>query len=366
MTTRVEITVTPRRQPGRDRAKKKGSLKPSRSRDDLGRRRVSSGLINFYDLGYLKNTITGSFETIPFVHKESGSLLFGAGMTVDLTNAELEAGRDNSFLSVPADQWKTRFKHIGPTEGERYGLAISNGSELIALNASESLFSENGFQAPNGFLGAGELTVGAPFAFEEPFSGVAFKGAFRNRVTNTYNSNAQDIGPVDFRGTVDVFLAPRPIFNYFSGLVGNIAPAPARFYMLNYFYTIVPREKWLDPAHPLFGMQIFSNLFFQNPTMGLPGDLVAYNQIVTYLDFLKGLPQARMLFALEGDSAWGSGSIGMLPQAEMTPPQTGIAIGLMGYNMHGSGTSEFVFPTKPLVAVVVKGNSRFYVWGDTV
>lgn len=372
-TTKIEITVTPRKgDKKRKTSKPKGPVKPLRRRDDLGRRRITGGRINFYDLGYLKNLNTGLFQDIGFVHLDESHNVLDA--IPQLTNVEVQVNRDSLIFAVPNDSWTTRFKRILPAD-VGYKAELANDTTNLLLNQTNPEFTADGLNLPGGFLESSnvrfESSEVTSVAGDMPFYSIKFKGFERNRVTATYDMNAADTGPVGLSGKTDIFLMPRVCFAFIQGQVGNISPAPARFYLMNRFFMTPPRAKYLDPSHPLYGEVIINNSFDSSGETGDPTlDLAIYNSFLRYLNYQKSFFGARMFFrSSAGSPVWAPSSLSDLPQPEMVPPGIGLAIAFMIYNLVGAigNTNVFYeFPDKMLIAVVVKGASRYYIWSDTV
>lgn len=354
----IKINRRKRKKGGRSAEPDGSPIYGTRKKEYLARR-TQVGLINFYDMGHLKNVGTGIYEDVNCTFN-----IDPADSTPSMSNSDIQTVRDSVIFAIAEADWAARFRKIDPSDNGALTVGFLNDSTSIPLDETNpSLFTSDGLKLDSAFLSSALLAVYDTGTITMPFTEITFKGPGRNRVTTVYDEEAGDTGQISLAGATDVFLLPRMFFSKYLGHVHNTVPD--RYYVMNYFFTVPRRAKYFDPANPIYDpYSLVSNDAFNNdggPTGG-------YTIAEAYLNYQKSLYGSRM-FTSSDNVTWTAGILADLPQAEMTPPQSGSIIGTMEWitvTGNPAGVGGVTSPDKYLVAVVKRGAGKWYIWSDTV
>jgi hypothetical protein len=105
----------------------KGILRPRREAEYLARRRKTDLLINFYDLGQIKNS-GGDFIDLDFSIQPALTVTDHRISDIAvMTNLEALALNEKLF-EIPVEQWKDNYKKLSYEEAEKYGIDLYLGS----------------------------------------------------------------------------------------------------------------------------------------------------------------------------------------------------------------------------------------------
>lgn len=353
----------------------KGIINLREADEFLPRRLKKGGFINFYDLGHLLNPETGVYEDVPylisppvldyFVWEEPRRVI---GFFVDSMMAQLET----LIFNVPIADWKTRFKRITRENGVKYQYGLRGGQAnqdiddfSFGLKVTETEWTTEGLKLTTEQLSAERITLTSYYdnAIFNPnvFNGFQLKSYLRNgvlqrrnHITATYNPFAV-AAVFNPSSSMDVFLLPHVFLS--RGIAASPAGNQAEITetVLNYNYTIYPREVILNPLSPFYGEGFGIEQYRDSSRVTLEEAMLGVN-------FHKSLPQPRVFSHETEHNNQDPPSSAQRGLSDFPPSNYFNFATVFRSHIFEFGNSRLENPY--LLAVIGQNGSYFYVWSN--
>lgn len=389
---------------------------PEHKRPRGFRRAKKGGYINFYDLGYIFDDFQNKMATLPFIIKPIFQPNLQPSFPEFLNNivrgfiADDYLTRDQLIFNKDINEWETLFHRFNKEKGSLYNVQIFFGAptqtlEYFSLSQNEDKWTDEGLKVDATLVNQKDIRIlsGQEYKnvngvnteipithlFEDE---IIFKSyeyideddgqtyqVKRNHVTDTrfYSDPESNF---KFSAEMDIFLFPTPFiskgesrYEEFPGQVNS-----SRYKLLNYFYTIYPRNVVLNEDDE----QVGEGNYYHDKIYRNNGVLRTFNNTTTATeeDFylaLDGVNFARYNFG-EQPRAWQYGLnpyYGNNVLAESFPPPATI---FGNANVNNAFAPFFQtdfrpvdfrsyasdFNTPYLVAVIKQKDKFYYVWSN--
>lgn len=228
--------------------------------------RAASGYINFYDLGQLKDGVN-------WVDLDFGTMN-EAGGVIRFREVDWNALAD-LILGVPIEDWKTEYRKLEYTEGEKYGVDLrediggtieySVGRVDSRKNGTGTLITGNGW-TEKGLKIVPTPTLAESCAFVD-WGLFFFLELFDDdtgyvKITTTYDPTATSVIGFSLSRNANVYLMPRPVSMRATRL-GTTNSFGTESWQLVYPFRPLSREFWLERSN---GTDFLPNIFSYNET----------------------------------------------------------------------------------------------------
>lgn len=342
----------------------------------LPRRIIKEGLINFYDLGQIKFD-NGKFYDINFSNVRDVNLSGAGRYILILEDYQI---RDAFFLSIPVDEWKTKFRRFEKKDAYKYNLMFSggNGDDGFGTNfrsevIDDEIFTDKGVKVTGKNLSDYEIQI-----YNRDVGGydTNYFSSFHIRSNNVNELPKITIEPffeaeeVEFTMSreMDIFLPPLIVVQV-SDIIHwyNYPPSgyPYYEYVVNKFPRLRNREILFDEDNEFYNKKDVGSVYWGSSEQ-------EYQAAWDALMIQKSFPNSRVVKfrheIVNGQGIrtnLGNVSLDEIPPSFFPPPPS-FPLYVNG-SENGSGFFTFigtpaVIPQKVLLAVINKDNNWYYFW----
>lgn len=246
---------------------KKAVLRSRPADDFLPRRLSPGGLLNFYDLGLMKNE-SGDFVDLDFVISKpttaDNSLSITAPTTADFEDLQ------NRFFETDLTEWKNTFYKIARTDATDYdlGLKIGDDADETILDETNEKWTADGLKVTKSLRRLRFDYLSAFYAFDTRSAAI--------KITADPDYESAEVN-LNVSKEANIFLVPTLAY---QDVEIDLSP---KTHILNRNWLIFSRARFK-------AMDFFKRTFSSSPFT--PSDL---DDINDWFDFLKTQPAARHL-----------------------------------------------------------------------